>query len=475
MQSTLAVIFNNFTTALRDPVHPKLCVCCLAKMIPPGPSESQRTFVSMLRRGHADLLNAALLFIVTASGFDAELLAVDHQLMLETRRCMNRSAREPAIRSEHQQILDATTTGALLLVIETLCSYINLCLRAAAQEPTQRFSRHRWPTRLEDLLPKGGDATMRALCAWLPQSKSFVVTQTVRGIYNACTVELLPHVTIILDAIPVPLACATTELNERSHPPAVQDDTTHPTHRINALAGLMGELSHAYESGRPLTVDPLLVARLLTAVSLAIDVAMPATSEMLVRLASELHFVSGQREPMHPRVRDHLRVGADPINAFGSLHQGLISTLKRRACGRPTCTNTERVIGKSMLLCAQCRVVFYCSKDCQRLHWTKAEHKTICRTMRRLFDAANIATFRLELSKEDFISACRAAHLNDDDLEAVADVYEYISTTNQPGMPYNDTDHTQIGGLSGWHKSTLSRRGDLDRLTPFTANTQPIS
>jgi len=44
-----------------------------------------------------------------------------------------------------------------------------------------------------------------------------------------------------------------------------------------------------------------------------------------------------------------------------------------------TCGTATRAGGSRMLRCARCQISFYCSPECQRIHWRS--HKTICNAM----------------------------------------------------------------------------------------------
>jgi hypothetical protein len=43
-----------------------------------------------------------------------------------------------------------------------------------------------------------------------------------------------------------------------------------------------------------------------------------------------------------------------------------------------SCAITEQSDGIQLKKCSVCKHVSYCSKECQRLHWTKGGHKTFC-------------------------------------------------------------------------------------------------
>ncbi|KZV94642.1 hypothetical protein EXIGLDRAFT_503285 [Exidia glandulosa HHB12029] len=330
----MASALKKLTAALEDPLRSQFCVCCLAKLLPAVSSDAQRIFVTTLRRDYPELLNAALSYIIITSSFDAEVPAVEKRLIVQTRQCVNCPRRQhSATCTEHQGILDLMSAGALRLAVGMLCSVIRICLEAAEQGSTKRFSRHRWPTRVDDLLPGGGEATIRALCIWLSQIKAAEVIPTVRVIYNVCHAELLPCIVIILDAIPESLDSATVELTEMSPSQrAAVSGTRHPTRRLNALAGLLRDIFYSLASSpeivfKTLYANPPLVARLVRSISSAVDVATPDTSSMLTFIASIVETLGGRAPPSIQPAAILQSMGQWSPSAFGSLHRHLSARL----------------------------------------------------------------------------------------------------------------------------------------------------
>ncbi|KAF8188938.1 hypothetical protein K438DRAFT_1972124 [Mycena galopus ATCC 62051] len=60
---------------------------------------------------------------------------------------------------------------------------------------------------------------------------------------------------------------------------------------------------------------------------------------------------------------------------FRSIH-GLPFGVAECTCALPECTNSKSK-GASMRLCAQCKLAYYCSSDCQRNDWKR--HKLLCK------------------------------------------------------------------------------------------------
>ncbi|KAJ6461360.1 hypothetical protein C8R45DRAFT_532350 [Mycena sanguinolenta] len=54
----------------------------------------------------------------------------------------------------------------------------------------------------------------------------------------------------------------------------------------------------------------------------------------------------------------------------------MVHRLVEHTCAFPECTNSK-LQGAAMRLCAQCKTLYYCGRDCQRADWTR--HKAWCK------------------------------------------------------------------------------------------------
>ncbi|EJD50653.1 hypothetical protein AURDEDRAFT_112233, partial [Auricularia subglabra TFB-10046 SS5] len=114
------------------------------------------------------------------------------------------------------------------------------------------------------------------------------------------------------------------------------------------------------------------------------------------RLDAWLERAGGTYEPMH----DLLRTVGD-----------------RRICAAAGCGRPEHELEKRLLVCSQCHLVRYCSKECQKAHWKtgKSPHKDICPLIKELLQVAD-----LKLEREEFAEACQKADVPLDTLERIS-------------------------------------------------------
>ncbi|EJD34950.1 hypothetical protein AURDEDRAFT_175990 [Auricularia subglabra TFB-10046 SS5] len=86
-----------------------------------------------------------------------------------------------------------------------------------------------------------------------------------------------------------------------------------------------------------------------------------------------------------------------------------------RRCAAHHCSSTmlDRADGedKPLSLCARCKLTRYCSKDCQRSHWTDGQpfpHKALCPILSKLQEAAN-----LSVAEAAYVSRVRSSSIQD--------------------------------------------------------------
>ncbi|KZV83361.1 hypothetical protein EXIGLDRAFT_728448 [Exidia glandulosa HHB12029] len=387
-----------------------------------------------LRRDHHGLLNAALSYIVTEARLDEDTLARQRQLELWVRRCMTRT-RDTTVRIVHQCMLPTLASGVTHLDIDMLCTLLSHSLIAAGRDATRRFSRHLWPTKVEDLFPAGEEVTIRALCIWVQRLDSTQIISLVHSLYRACKVELQPHYGLIIDALVTAFESIVSELVQTSASVGVDDDmpvSRQPTLRLDDIAALLSDLSPSLYR---CCSDPPFLRRVVNAVSASLDVATTAsTVKFLSRIGEGLYALYSPPLAVHPRIKQQmLSQRHRTVDPFETLYGELLDTYNQHACGWPSCRVTERETGRSLSVCARCRLLRYCSQECQKKHW-RSTHKSVCTDLGRLFATLNIPKFSAALPESAFITACRDANFSDDDISMIARIYGLIAAED-PTLP----------------------------------------
>ncbi|KAJ7596543.1 hypothetical protein C8J56DRAFT_1040816 [Mycena floridula] len=71
----------------------------------------------------------------------------------------------------------------------------------------------------------------------------------------------------------------------------------------------------------------------------------------------------------------------ETTDSFSFLYSTLKFFITSRTCANPGCLNTTESIGRALLQCSGCRMMLYCSTECQKVAWNHSEtpHKSLCK------------------------------------------------------------------------------------------------
>ncbi|EJD38219.1 hypothetical protein AURDEDRAFT_172724 [Auricularia subglabra TFB-10046 SS5] len=101
-----------------------------------------------------------------------------------------------------------------------------------------------------------------------------------------------------------------------------------------------------------------------------------------------------------------------------SVHGALTRIVRTRACVYCGVSSLRNEDGKALSFCAGCKLVLYCSKECQRNHWAgkggRHPHKGACSILRRL-DMHKYAAHE----PEEFIEPFRRLGLTEDEMKTL--------------------------------------------------------
>ncbi|KZV78552.1 hypothetical protein EXIGLDRAFT_847424 [Exidia glandulosa HHB12029] len=430
----------NFTTTilslaagLSDPLNPHVCVCCLAGIVPTtAPDES--LLVTELRRNQHHFLNTAVSYIIAnGSALRTDSVTVDRraQLQLWVLQCMS-STRATEWRLRHQDMLDVLAVRGTYMDVEALCIIVGYCLAVVRRHPSQRFSRHLWPSRAEDVLPAGSLETMRSLCVLLERVDAPAIALFALDVHVTCDDELRIHRAAFIKATIVAIGYTAADIERRIHIARSSEGPyeaipEYTMHRLDNLAKLLFEITVSFV---PSISETYAVERMIPAINRALDVATkPSAIEDLACIGGTLHEAFRPSLALHPRIEDLGRfVHSREEDPYLSLHQILVYTILRRACAGPGCAATEREISRSLSMCGRCRIVRYCSQTCQKKHW-RTSHKFTCNSVCMLFNATGISSsqFSVTFPVGEFTAACRAARFSEEDILTLARAFGLIS------------------------------------------------
>ncbi|KZV80035.1 hypothetical protein EXIGLDRAFT_733709 [Exidia glandulosa HHB12029] len=418
---------------LSDPLNPNVCVCCLAGIVPTTALDDP-LFATELRRNQHLFLNAAVSYIIAkGNALRTETVAVDHraQLQLWVRQCMSRT-RATERRLRHQSMLDIWMVRGTYMDVELLCIIVHYCLSMVRRHSSQRFSRHLWPTRAEDVLPTGSLETVLSLCVLMERVDATAIASFALDVHTTCESELRTHKGAIIDAtlaaMVSTIACLDRSIGlGHSLGGPGQDVSDYPMQRLDNLTRFFFEITVPLVASLSGTY---VVERMIPMINHALALAtLPRTIEDLACIGGMLFEAFHPSLALHPRIEEfRLSRRLNPEDPYRSLHQILVHTILRRACAGPGCAVTERDISRSLSLCGRCRIFRYCTQTCQKNHW-RASHKSSCDALCILFNATGISSsqFSVAFPVDEFTIACRAARFSEEDISTLARAYGLIS------------------------------------------------
>ncbi|KZW03335.1 hypothetical protein EXIGLDRAFT_828690 [Exidia glandulosa HHB12029] len=401
---------------LRDPYHPTFCLDCITRSMDAlFRDETRQSAIALaLQRKHHGLLTSIMSYF-TAPRDEAGMTALDALLEWNLSMCERRAS---------HRAWDFSTVRVSDAALQTLSQPVRVCLRLSSKlVRKQLFSRRGlWPQSLDDLIPYGPRQSVASLLRWLDRSGRLTDWMPLtafapffRDVFNICRHEFIPEFlhdatlrTRFVDIICQQLNTATFAFINQLYSPSLALD------RMQATVTVFNEVCVGVGSSVTAGIDIVdgLQARLLPALEIAFACADPLVVPKLTRslLAAQLgvHHSMGSGHQVPQRL-------ANVYTALQGSERGIHLDVYNRLkflemdvlCRAPDCRKHSRDTQAGKLqLCAGCRVLKYCSRECQKRHWSTqySPHKPLCVRLKKLFAVAPLA-----LKYPAFVAACRAS------------------------------------------------------------------
>ncbi|KZW01891.1 hypothetical protein EXIGLDRAFT_760490 [Exidia glandulosa HHB12029] len=416
---------------LRDPYNPTFCVDCVGTAMERLFSDEKQQHANALhlQQNHHALLTSIMTYM-TVPRVEEDMAELEALLLRTMATCPGR-----ANHGVLQNIDGVFPDDAL----RTLLHPVRVCLEASSKLlRTQLFSRRGvWPRLIEDIIPRGPRESLAVLLFWLNRSGSYKhwVPLTAFGpffctVFEVCRLEFISELeaddmrTLFIDMICQQLDLAASILREKScpHIPAhLRMGTTSAVLRTVCIgAGIRHSTYRAIVEG-----SQLRLLESLTAAADSVDArSFPGIKEQLVSLQMGIHLTMG---PTH-------QVPQPIVDFYASMHKPLQEDVRLDlyfrlraidndvACNAPDCrTHTRKTPTGKLQRCGGCRLLKYCTRECQKRHWNlyTAPHRWACLKLKELFAVAQFT-----LAPMAFVAACKASSLPDAFYE---EIYCYLS------------------------------------------------
>lgn len=417
---------NSLASGMHPPFSPTFCPGCFVVFTDNITFDSDATLQLLQTKSHS-FWDKLIAFV--CADWTPVLHASVARLLLHSfvhcHRCIPRRTR--VTREALDDFLDP--------VMDHACMTLQICLvsRIGGQAKGFYSKRGRWPKSADQLFPYGPERTMKSLVDQM--SLHPLAVTVITGLVSVHRPLAFPvliqeetrgrFISAVVDRLAAAAAAAEAD-SARIGPtiiPAVKDALAH--RNLNSCSHILFML-RAVEVG----VDSKDSDRLRLTHGREVDLLKPldallslfsdirSVDQYVVELANRLWHTSSRarrREKLEERrgplpsyvtwrnSQDEM-VFRDPYRA---LRYYLRMKTWRRGCNLVECEKQvhDRATPALFSRCAKCRVVQYCSRDCQKADWTHVwiPHRDICDMLQELSTFA-----RVEMDSVEFADACRA-------------------------------------------------------------------
>ncbi|EJD35497.1 hypothetical protein AURDEDRAFT_175427 [Auricularia subglabra TFB-10046 SS5] len=421
-----------FAAGLAPPLSPSICPFCFALFLNTMKPKSHESML-LLKKCHA-FWDAMMVFI--CSDWTLDRRQIVSNILARTaflcNKCKPRGRQTCAVPAVPGVTTSAGLANPFALVYQMTCS----CLHGGVInhiDGSKGFGskRGRWPTSADQLFPYGPTRSMASLVAQLGTSSfaESVITDVVslhRPLaFPALLIPntrhfLIDYVVTCLSACPVAVNADLAKLRQPVLP-AVRDAIVQRHLDECYYTALMLHIVVAGPDNKPDDGSRFYFLREKEVFTALDGVVLLSDGRdgwgWLAHLATHVwHRMSGFERvavghsdpPSYARELERTEhVHANPYRALRLyLTDGMRGS---RECRGPGCGKTvhDKPTPGAFARCGKCRIMQYCSRECQRADWKRAPfpHKEICNMLQELLSFAPVD---LPMSADEFAAACTA-------------------------------------------------------------------
>ncbi|EJD36119.1 hypothetical protein AURDEDRAFT_174792 [Auricularia subglabra TFB-10046 SS5] len=426
--STVERLLRHIERSLDDPSQPTLCPVC-ARVLDTLCATTPQKVVNLLRGQYRHILTAILAFLTLerpASAL-ADLAPHVHSAMQSCPHQLNHVHSVLSTRTSAANSLVLDLVGALSSIADNcFAKTISRAIRCQAFT----FRQTQWPSSVEDLLPNGPRG-FQGLLFWFTHSDDALVLSLFMRVFLWCRTAFYeefaqpPSCLLFCRAVCSRLDSAAARLKAKAN--GVKSTgwglRCDPSSGLEFLAQILDFLvrycSSEWSAWNSLFrgSETMLLTSTFSAMDACGDADDSAHKDSLRQFAFELY--STLDAETFDAMPDHLvnYVFDEQIRHGGCYghFQTLLGSLSARHCCGPECPS-KATKNAHLLECKSCRLMRYCSRECQRQHWNSAlhPHKPFCKLLKGIVEGAPPS-----LEPAEFGVACRSLGLDIDRLSAI--------------------------------------------------------
>ncbi|KAF9058137.1 hypothetical protein BJ165DRAFT_1521447 [Panaeolus papilionaceus] len=427
MPVTSGIAIAYIVSGLRNTKHPTACagtlLYCLLQI------SMQPDFQDLIQLSKIHGLWFSIYDFIIAERTDNEFRAMLQKL--STCQCVM----NPNSKVFHSGLTDLRTMWAELGVHEgrsetckfvtTACKLLQAIMGASKEKSVLRGVSNRWPPKASELLPHGPDITMKSLLQWERLVDDCIVTELFTSLIRFVGPQLYKSI-VQVDAVRVLLIDPVWRHLSRTLDDMKSESTARtpaaPTYELQDMGtGLINCLHEIFRPPISSNVRCLygsetkalqlcsLILYLLPVLSRYLDREGLQNFKWRFVAFGQLIFRTFQMEragkpkiPLHPLIvqRDlHTyqasqvaRMQMDRGDSQRPTNEAIAITMTEchisKPCAAPGCFLSFRDQGTSFKTCVRCQTIGYCSKECQKRHWSATEHphKRYCKILGKIAD-----------------------------------------------------------------------------------------